>query len=140
MYRFCRRFFFFFQAEDGIRDYKVTGVQTCALSMGKGGHGIGADRAGGAAVRRGAPTLWNAAYNHKQFWDGRAEDLEDQAKGPITNDIEMNENPETLVKELKAIPDYVQRFDEAFAGRDGSAVTLDNVQKAIASFERTLTA
>ena len=64
------------------------------LSMGKGGHGIGPDRAGGSVVRRGAPTLWNAAYNHKQFWDGRAEDLEEQAKGPITSDIEMNENPE----------------------------------------------
>ncbi|HSE38229.1 MAG TPA: parallel beta-helix domain-containing protein, partial [Blastocatellia bacterium] len=110
------------------------------LSMGKGGHGIGAERAGGALVRRGAPTIWNAAYNHKQFWDGRAEDLEEQANGPITSDIEMNENPETLVKELKGIPEYAQRFDAAFAGRDGSAVSLENVQKAVAAFERTLTA
>jgi len=111
-----------------------------ALSMGKGGHGIGAERSGGAVVRRGAPTIWNSSFNHKQFWDGRAEDLEDQAKGPITSDIEMNENPETLVKELKDIPEYAQRFDAAFVGRDGSAVTLDNVQKAVAAFERTLTA
>ncbi|PYT08662.1 MAG: hypothetical protein DMF60_04270, partial [Acidobacteria bacterium] len=111
-----------------------------ALSMGKGGHGIGAERTAGAVVRRGAPSLWNAAFNHKQFWDGRAEDLEDQAKGPITNEIEMNENPETLVKELKDIPEYARRFDGAFAGTDGSAVTLENVQKAVASFERTLTA
>ena len=110
------------------------------LSMGKGGHGVGPDRAGGSVVRRGAPTLWNATYNHKQFWDGRAEDLEDQAKGPITNEVEMNENPDTLVKELKSIPDYVRRFDAAFGGRDDSAVTLDNVLKAVASFERTLTA
>ncbi len=111
-----------------------------ALSMGKGGRGIGPERAGGAVVRRGAPTLWNAAYNHKQFWDGRADDLEDQAKGPITSDIEMNENPDVLVKELKDIPEYGRRFDAAFSGHDGSAVTLDNVQKAVASFERTLTA
>jgi len=110
------------------------------LSMGKGGHGIGAERSGGSAVRRGAPTIWNAAYNHKQFWDGRADDLEDQAKGPITSDIEMNENPETLVKELKGISEYVRQFDAAFAGSDGSAVTLDNVQKAVAAFERTLIA
>ena len=110
------------------------------LSMGKGGHGIGAERSGGAVVRRGTPTIWNSAYNHKQFWDGRADDLEDQAKGPITSDIEMNENPETLVKELKDIPEYARQFDAAFAGRDGSAVTLDNVQKAVAAFERTLTA
>src|SRR6266404_608922 len=110
------------------------------LSMGKGGHGIGPDRAGGSVVRRGSPTLWNAAYNHKQFWDGRAEDLEDQARGPITTDIEMNQNPDTLVKELKDIPEYARRFDEAFAGREGSAVTIENVQKSVAAFERTLTA
>ena len=110
------------------------------LSMGKGGHGIGPDRAGGSVVRRGAPTLWNAAYNHKQFWDGRAEDLEDQAKGPITSDVEMNENPDTLVGELKNIPEYARRFDAAFNGNGGSAVTFDNVLKAVAAFERTLTA
>jgi len=110
------------------------------LSMGKGGHGLGPDRTGGAVVRRGSPTLWNSAYNHKQFWDGRAEDLEDQAKGPITSDNEMNENPDALVKELKDIPEYVRLFDAAFAGRDGSGVSLENVQKAVASFERTLTA
>src|SRR5262244_2959934 len=75
------------------------------LSMGKGGHGVGPERAGGAAIRRGAPTLWNAAYNHKQFWDGRAADLEEQARGPITSDIEMDENPDTLVKELQQIPE-----------------------------------
>jgi len=110
------------------------------LSMGKGGHGIGAERSGGAVVRRGAPTIWNSAYNHKQFWDGRAEDLEEQANGPITSDIEMNENPETLVKELKDIPEYSRRFDAAFAASSGAGVTLDNVQKAVAAFERTLTA
>ncbi|MEK6322986.1 MAG: parallel beta-helix domain-containing protein [Acidobacteriota bacterium] len=111
-----------------------------ALSMGKGGHGIGSERTAGSVVRRGAPTLWNSAFNHKQFWDGRAEDLEDQAKGPITDENEMNENPETLVKELKEVPDYARRFDAAFAGRDASAVTFENVQKAVAAFERTLAA
>lgn len=110
------------------------------LSMGKGGRGLGPDRAGGSVVRRGAPTLWNATYNHLQFWDGRAPDLEEQAKGPITSDIEMNENVETLVKELKAVPDYVTSFDSAFGGSDGSTVTIDNVVKAIAAFERKLTA
>ncbi|MEK6300091.1 MAG: parallel beta-helix domain-containing protein [Acidobacteriota bacterium] len=110
------------------------------LSMGKGGHGLGPDRAGGSVVRRGAPTLWNATYNHLQFWDGRAPDLEEQAKGPITTDIEMNENAETLVKELKAVPEYAKAFDSAFGGNEGSAVTLDNAVKAIAAFERNLTA
>jgi parallel beta-helix repeat protein len=110
------------------------------LSMGKGGHGLGPERAGGSVVKRGAPTLWNAAFNHKQFWDGRADNLEEQARGPITSDIEMNENPDTLVNELKQVSEYAGRFDAAFGGSDGSAVTFDNVLKAIASFERTLTA
>jgi len=109
------------------------------LSMGKGGHGLGVERSGGSVVRRGAPTLWNAAYNHKQFWDGRAENLEEQAKGPITSDIEMNENPDTLVKELNGIPEYVRMFNSTF-GTSGSSVSIENVLKAIASFERTLTA
>ncbi len=46
--------------------------------MGKGGLGLGPERRGGAKLRRGSPTVWNAAYNHLQYWDGRARDLEDQ--------------------------------------------------------------
>jgi parallel beta-helix repeat protein len=108
------------------------------LSMGKGGKGLGEERAGGAVIKRGAPSIWNAAFNHLQFWDGRAPNLEEQARGPITSDVEMNENPDNLVKELKEIPEYARHFDAAFGGQNGSAVTFDNVVKAIASFERTL--
>jgi cytochrome c peroxidase len=108
------------------------------LAMGKGGHGVGPARAGGVEIRRGAPTIWNAAYNHRQFWDGRAADLEEQARGPITSPDEMDQKPEALVAELTAIPEYVRLFDEAFAGTGGSALTFDNVTRAIAAFERTL--
>lgn len=107
-------------------------------SMGFGGDGVGPTRQGGATIKRAAPTVWNAAFNHKQFWDGRAADLEEQAKGPITSEKEMNQNPEELVKELKAIPEYVERFDKVFNGKDGSSITLDNVAFAVAAFERTL--
>ena len=109
-------------------------------AMGKGGNGLGPDRASGAIVRRGSPTLWNAAYNHKQFWDGRAVDLEDQAQNPITNEIEMAQDRESLVQELKAIPEYVRRFDAAFGGQSGSGISMDAVVSSIAAFERTLTA
>ena len=108
------------------------------LSMGKGGRGLGPERAGGAVVRRSAPTVWNAAFNHRQFWDGRASDLEDQARFPITSPIEMDQRPDELVGELRALPEYVRLFDEAFGGREGSAVTFENVLRAIAAFERTL--
>jgi len=110
------------------------------LSMGKGGKGLGAERLGGDVIKRGAPTIWNATFNHKQFWDGRAETLEEQAKGPITNEHEMAENPDQLIKELKAIPEYVQKFEQAFNHKAGEGLTLENIAKAIATFERTLTA
>jgi cytochrome c peroxidase len=82
--------------------------------------------------------VWNAAWSGEQFWDGRAKTLEDQAKGPIQNPIEMDQNPALLLTELKAIPEYSRRFDEAFRGSGGSAVTLDNIASAIAAFERTI--
>ena len=87
---------------------------------------------------RSAPTVWNAAWSGEQFWDGRAKTLEDQAKGPIQNPIVMDQNPALLLTELKAIPEYSRRFDEAFRGSGGSAVTLDNIASAIAAFERTI--
>jgi parallel beta-helix repeat protein len=108
------------------------------LAMGFGGQGVGPGRAGGKVVRRSAPTVWNAAYSHRLFWDGRATDLEDQAKFPITSADEMNQQPEELVTELKAVPDYVALFDKAFGGSNGSAVSFENTVKAIAAFERTL--
>ncbi len=111
-----------------------------ALSMGKGGKGMGHEREGGSIIRRGSPTLWNATFNHLQFWDGRAKDLEEQAGKPIADANEMAKDPELLVKELKAIPEYTQQFDKAFNGSQGSGITFDNVTKAIAAFERTLTA
>ncbi len=107
-------------------------------AMGKGGKGLGPERAGGAVVKRGAPSVWNAAFNHRQFWDGRAADLEDQARFPITSAIEMDQKPDELVDELRAIPEYVRLFDEAFDGKGGSALTFDNTTRAIADFERTL--
>ncbi len=109
-----------------------------SLAMGFGGKGVGPDRKGGKQVRRSTPTIWNAAFNHKQFWDGRANDLEEQARFPITSADEMNQNPDELVKELKAIPEYVRLFDRAFSGDGGSAVTFDNVTLALAAFERTI--
>lgn len=93
---------------------------------------------GGKQGGRSAPTVWNAMWNSEQFWDGRVKTLEDQAKGPIQNPIEMNQDPVKLVGELQAIPEYRQRFDEAFRGSNGSAVTLDNIALAIAAFERTI--
>lgn len=112
------------------------------VSMGKGGRGLGRVREGGAVLRRNTPTVWNAAYGHAQFWDGRARDLEHQAEGPIQDPHEMAQDPDELVRELRAIPGYVGLFEKAFAAQGGArgeaAVTFQNVTHAIAAFERTL--
>lgn len=107
-------------------------------SMGFRAKGFGVDRTGGDALPRHAPSIWNAAYNPTQFWDGRAKDLEQQAEGPMQDTHEMNENADNLVKELRAIPEYVRLFQESFGGAAEAAVTFRNVTKAIATFERTI--
>ncbi len=86
---------------------------------------------------RNAPTTLNAVFNLAQFWDGRAPDLKEQAKGPIQAAVEMNNTPERVVKTLKSIPPYVDHFKKAFPG-ESDPVTFDNVAKAIAAFEATL--
>ncbi len=87
---------------------------------------------------RNAPTVFNAGFQFAQFWDGRAKDLEEQAKGPILNPVEMAmPNPELVVSRLKTIKEYVNEFKKAFPN-DKNPVNFENVAKAIASFERTL--
>ena len=86
---------------------------------------------------RNAPTVFNAVFNVAQFWDGRAEDLKTQAKGPVQASVEMNNDPARLVATLKSIPGYAPAFSRAFPGED-DPITFDNVAKAIEVFEATL--
>jgi cytochrome c peroxidase len=61
---------------------------------------------------RSAPTVWNSAFNAVQFWDGRAESLEAQAAGPVTNPIEMGmKSWDDVVARLKSIEGYRVAFD-----------------------------
>ncbi len=87
---------------------------------------------------RNAPTVLNAVFNTAQFWDGRAEDLKAQAKGPIQAGVEMASTPDRVIATLKSIPPYVTEFKSAFPG-EGDPVSFDNVAKAIEAFEATLT-
>jgi cytochrome c peroxidase len=86
---------------------------------------------------RNAPTVLNAVFNIAQFWDGRAEDLAQQAKGPVQASVEMNNTPERTVVTLKSMPEYVDRFRKAFP-ETADPVTFDNMAKAIEVFEATL--
>ncbi len=86
---------------------------------------------------RNAPTVWNAAFLSTQFWDGRAASLEDQAKGPPANPIEMGmPNLDAVAARIRRIPGYLPYFNQAFG--PGDVVTLDNAARAIAAYERTL--
>jgi cytochrome c peroxidase len=86
---------------------------------------------------RSAPTVWNAAFNKMQFWDGRAPSLEAQAAGPVTNAIEMGmKSWDEVVARLKTIDGYKQAFSKAFGS--GEVISKDNATKAIAAYERTL--
>ncbi|NBY18907.1 cytochrome-c peroxidase [bacterium] len=91
---------------------------------------------GGKLGGRSAPTVWNSAFHTVQFWDGRAASLEDQAKGPLTNPIEMAmDSHEAVVDRISKIPGYVSQFKKVFGDK---GVTIDGVAKAIAAYERTL--
>jgi cytochrome c peroxidase len=103
----------------------AAGVDHRETAMGEGA------RVGG----RNSPTVYNAAFLVAQFWDGRAPTLEEQAKGPIQAHVEMDLTPPEAVARLIETG-YSPLFAEAFGG--DSAVTFDNVAKAIAAFERTL--
>jgi cytochrome c peroxidase len=87
---------------------------------------------------RNSPTVYNAAGHFAQFWDGRAADVEEQAKGPVMNPVEMAMPSEKVViSVLKSMPEYVDAFKKAFP-EDKDPVTLNNMARAIGAFERKL--
>lgn len=92
---------------------------------------------GWQAGPRNSPTVLNAVFNAAQFWDGRAADLAEQAKGPVQASVEMNATPDHVENTLKSIPEYVELFAKAFPG-EKDPVTFDNMANAIEAFESTL--
>lgn len=105
------------------------GVDGQATSTGDAGqHGV-----------RNSPTVYNAAGFFVQFWDGRAANVEEQAKGPILNRVEMAmPSGAAVVRRLKASAGYRDAFARAFPG-ETEPVTFDHVAHAIGAFERGLT-
>jgi cytochrome c peroxidase len=89
---------------------------------------------GGAIGDRQAPTIFNTAYNHLQFWDGRAGSLEEQVLGPIQEEDEMAETIENVVKKIGRSKGYQHQFREVF----GTGVNMQGIAEAIAAYERTV--
>jgi cytochrome c peroxidase len=86
---------------------------------------------------RNAPTVVNAVYMTTQFWDGRSPSLEDQALHPFVNPVEMGlESHDPILEIVRTDPEYVEAFKAVF-GKSGDGITMDEVTKAIAAFERT---
>ncbi len=82
-----------------------------------------------------APTVYNSAFNFRQFWDGRAATLEDQVDGPVQNAKEMGSTWEHVLAELTSDSTYEGQFEAAL----GSGINRENVRHAIAEYERSLT-
>jgi len=101
--------------------------------------GIGID---GQEGGRNSPMSYNRILSDLQFWDGRAASLEEQAIGPIANPIEMGNTHKGAVATLKTVPGYVAQFDAVFGedvnGEAKETVTIENVGKALAAFERAI--
>ncbi len=89
---------------------------------------------GGKAGRRNAPTVLNSAFNFRQFWDGRAESLEDQIDGPLLNPVEMATTWDEVVAKLTRSATYVADFRAIY----GSLIRPEFIKEALATYERSL--
>ncbi len=119
----------------------ASGLISCNSCHNVGGGGVdGMETSVGHAWAKGprnAPTVLNATFNASQFWDGRAPNLKEQAKGPVQAGVEMNNTPDRVEATLKSMPAYVAQFAKAFP-KEKQPVTFDNMATAIAAFEATL--
>jgi cytochrome c peroxidase len=84
---------------------------------------------------RNAMTLLNVGYYETLFWDGRAHSLEDQARFPVQDHVEMNMDVKEMEKKVKQFKGYEPMFQKAFGSTE---INLDKIFKAIATFERSV--
>ena len=108
---------------NSCHDLKKFGVDSKQVSMGVGGK-LGSVN---------APSVFNSVFNFVQFWNGRAKDLAEQAKGPLFNPVEMDLTPEILIEKVSANKEYVKEFKELFG-----ELSVDTIALAIAEFGKTL--
>jgi len=116
------------------RDNSMACAGCHELSKGGGdalSHSVGI---GGQRGDVNAPTVFNSGFNFRQFWNGRAESLEDQIDGPVHNPKELGSNWPEIIAKLKRDPEYAAEFSALY--RDG--IRSGNIKDAIATFERSL--
>jgi len=121
----------------------INGTQSCNSCHRVDGNRAGVDNeptSPGAEGKRGdrnSPAVWNAGFHIAQFWDGRAADLTEQAKGPILNPIEMGLPDEASAIKKLTDSGYTAKFASVFT-QDKQPLNYQNAAEAIAAFERTL--
>jgi cytochrome c peroxidase len=81
-----------------------------------------------------APTVYNARFNFRQFWDGRARDLDEQVLGPVSNPVEMGFSMKRVIEVLKKDPLYIKKFQQLYP----EGITKESITNAIATFEKAL--
>jgi cytochrome c peroxidase len=124
-----------------FHDKRLSGDDTIACaschSLERGGVDgrVSAIGIGGSVGPINVPTVLNSGFNFRQFWDGRAASLEEQAAGPVHNPKEMGSNWSQVIEKLSRDKSLVSAFGESY--RDG--LKPRNIQDAIAVFERSLT-
>lgn len=89
----------------------------------------------GEPLSRNTPGVANLALQRAFFWDGRETSLDAVAKGPLQNPLEMNEDPEVLVAQLAALPEYAAQFEALWPG---VPISLEQVSTALGAYTRTL--
>lgn len=89
---------------------------------------------GGAVGERNSPTILNAVFNFRQFWDGRGADLAEQTIGPIHNPVEMDTNFVDIISKLKQSPEFVSAFNLI----NSEGITQEAIIEAIVTFEESL--
>jgi len=122
----------------------VNGSQSCNTCHRIDNNGPGVDNlptspgAHGKKGKRNSPTVLDAGFQFTQFWDGKASTLEEQAKVPMVNPLEMAMADEKMVvKKISESKEYRELFKKAFPDSK-EAINYDNITKAIGSYERTL--
>ncbi|PQA54950.1 cytochrome-c peroxidase [Siphonobacter curvatus] len=103
------------------------------LGWGDGRHlSFGHNRQNG---KRNAMTILNTGHYQRLFWDGRAASLEEQVNFPVQDPLEMAQNLKTMQRNIRRVKGYRPHFAAAFGTEE---VTVERIQQAIATFERTV--
>jgi len=129
------RLLFFDPVLSGNKDLSCANCHNPAKGFSDGmARSVGAS---GQLHPRSAPTLWNSAFLKSLLWDARADNLEQQALGPLFSELEMANTPEQLMANLNQVDAYPELFTQAFPNSE-DAMVIANITTALTAFQSSL--